>query len=821
MRLFLSLLPGLMFAQAVTQNYSYSISTVAGTNWTGDGRAATGAHLLRARGIAVAQDGTLFISDSADHRVRRISPAGVIDTVAGLGRPGFAGDDELAAKTPLNQPYGLAVDPQGNLFIADLGNGRIRKLRPDGRLVTVAGGGDLTPDPDRGSIPALDARLKAPRGIAVDRLGNLYIADFNAHRILQVTPGGMLSVIAGTGQQEDAGIEEDRKPALRSGFSFPTAVALDSRGALYIADSTSSVLRKLEQGFVSRVRDRFQAVLTLSGLVTGLALDVQDRLYMCIGDEVTIVHPNGVVETLRIPGYALGITPQMQIYTAADDQVLKHTGATPLVIAGTTRGPGAGDGFDKARWRFASPAGVVRDMGGHTLISDRVNRRIRRLSPAGELTTVTQRLQKPGPIALDPQSRLHVGDGNKIYRVDLSGGTSKIFEGPFPNQDVAGITFDRSGNLFFSMGERVHRITPEGSVSAQAGGGNNPNDGPAYLTALGMPTGLDFDSEGVLHFIESATGKIRKLQNSRVTTVAGAAFPGACSLRFGRDDSMYITDCQTNHRVVRMWLDGRWIPIAGSGYPAAGAESGNALAEPLHTPSDAFPLPDGTVLVAEAGNDRIRLLTPEVEDIPIRPPDELKYPPVAVRHAATLAPSDVAPGQLVYVGMTGINVTNGVTFSGQPGTVLSAAEGQLTVRLPMSVVPGPVEIAVTEGKAVKGKAVLTAVTACPGILTAQGGRGQALGLNEDGTLNSAAHPAGRGAIVTVYLTGEGDNVTAPKVRIGGYDADVVWHGRAPDLPGLYQVNVRTPGGFSPSGVVTLEMMVNGAPTQSGVTIVSK
>ena len=153
MRLLLSLLPGLMFAQAITQNYSYSISTVAGTNWTGDGRAATGAHLLRARGIAVAPDGTLFISDSADHRVRRISPVGVIDTVAGIGRPGFAGDDEPAGKTPLNQPYGLALDLQGNLFIADLGNGRVRKLRPDGRLVTVAGGGDLNPDPeDRKSV---------------------------------------------------------------------------------------------------------------------------------------------------------------------------------------------------------------------------------------------------------------------------------------------------------------------------------------------------------------------------------------------------------------------------------------------------------------------------------------------------------------------------------------------------------------------------------------------------------------------------------------------------------------------------------------------
>jgi uncharacterized protein (TIGR03437 family) len=226
--------------------------------------------------------------------------------------------------------------------------------------------------------------------------------------------------------------------------------------------------------------------------------------------------------------------------------------------------------------------------------------------------------------------------------------------------------------------------------------------------------------------------------------------------------------------------------------------------------------------VADAGNDRIRRLTPNEDDgRPVQPPDDLQTSPVTVRHAATLLTGEIAPGQLVYVTMDGISKLNGVAFNGQAGTVIAAADRQLTVRAPMSIVPGPVEVWVTEATATRTKAVVKGVVAAPGILTASGGKGQALAANEDGTLNGAFSPAARNSIVTFYLTGEGDNTVAPKVRIGGYDSEVVWYGRAPDLPGVFQINVRTPGGFSPSGVVPVEMTVNGASTQAGVTIVSR
>src|SRR5579863_10369265 len=141
---------------------SYTIDTVAGSSAVGDGGPATAAALSDAEGVAVDSAGNIYIADANDHRIRKIANDGTISTVAGDGFPGFTGDGGPASAARLNTPYGIAVDRAGNLYIADLGNNRVRKIGPDGVIVTV---------------PGTDALL-SPRNVALDPAGNLYISEF-------------------------------------------------------------------------------------------------------------------------------------------------------------------------------------------------------------------------------------------------------------------------------------------------------------------------------------------------------------------------------------------------------------------------------------------------------------------------------------------------------------------------------------------------------------------------------------------------------------------------------------------------------------------
>ncbi|MGH9631691.1 MAG: hypothetical protein ACRD7E_25575, partial [Bryobacteraceae bacterium] len=154
---------------------TYTISTVAGGTFAGDGGAATSAILVQPEGIAVDARGNVYVADAGDHRVRRISPDGIIRTIAGDGTAGFRGDGGPAEQSQLSAPYGLCLDSAGNLYIADLGNARIRKISPDGKISTVAGGGSVTPGGSVEGHPATEARFSTPRNVAVDGLGNRYI----------------------------------------------------------------------------------------------------------------------------------------------------------------------------------------------------------------------------------------------------------------------------------------------------------------------------------------------------------------------------------------------------------------------------------------------------------------------------------------------------------------------------------------------------------------------------------------------------------------------------------------------------------------------
>ena len=195
------------------------ITTVAtGLNWP--------------EGIAVDSSGNVYIAEKNGHRIRRVDAMGTITTIAGTGARGFSGDGGLATGAMLDSPWDVAVDTSGNLYIADYGNRRVRRVDTSGTITTVAGIGYAIDS--GGTGPAIEAVLTRPGGVAVDSSGNLYIADYGNHRIKQVDSSGTLTTIAGTGMRGDRG---DGGKALEAQIGGPVGLAADTSGHIYLADT--------------------------------------------------------------------------------------------------------------------------------------------------------------------------------------------------------------------------------------------------------------------------------------------------------------------------------------------------------------------------------------------------------------------------------------------------------------------------------------------------------------------------------------------------------------------------------------------------------
>jgi len=764
------------FFAAPSSDQTFIVQTVAGGAGSADGIPATSAVLVQAEGVATDSLGNIYIADAGDHRIRRISPGGTIDTIAGTGVAGFSGDGGPAKAAQINQPYGLALDNAGNLYIADLGNARVRRVSTTGVIQTVAGG---------------DGKLIQPRNVAFDAQGNLYISDFGAQQIFELDLMARLITIAGTGK---AGFSGDGGPAIGAQFAYPAGLAVDPSGAIFVADSGNNRIRRISSGNIVTV-----AVNVPSP--TGLGFDGINHLYIATAGATDFGYLPSVLNLAieLMPGLDVACKSGMQFLTLSH-AVQKIASAAPVIVAGMMDIGSFGDGGAATSARLGMPSGVSLDSAGYVYIADPAANRIRRVSPSGVISTFAGTgdrtvLNHPSGIAMDATGVMYVADtgNNRVQRIPGGGGAMSTLIAKLNAPACVRTGIDGSVYVCDTGNDRILRVDSSGASSTFA--------------SVPKPLGLAVANNGTLYV--SSNSSIVKVEPTGPTTMAtNLSIPAGLALT---SDGQVLIAESGKHRLLTMDNEGIASPIAGVGKQGFAGDGGFADQAAFNNPLDVAVDGMGNVYIADTGNGRVRELQAQAAA-------PISSTGLAMMNAATLLMGPLAPGEIVTIKGAAFDATHtSVTFDGAPATVFYASTSQLNVLVPSTLQPGnDTTVAIAVSGTVIGTMSASVAAAVPGIFTADNGTGQAIALNQDGTFNSAANPAARGDVIALFATGDGG--LPPKLLIGGYTCDLVYAGLSPGFPGLLQVNARIPTGFLAPGIQQLVLSAGGIDSPPGVTI---
>ena len=603
-----------------------TITTIAGNGiagFSGDGVPALESSLNFPAGLAFDK-GNLYVADRNNHRIRKIDSKGIISTVAGTGIPECCNDNGLAVEAHLHFPSDIDVDTEGNLYISDRSNNRIRKVNPDGIITTIAGLGKPGYGGDFG--PADQALLKYPFGVSHDNKGNFYIADRGNNRVRKIDQRGIITTIAGDGTHSFGG---DYGPANQSSLAFPTDVIVDSLGMVYIADRNNNRVRKIDRlGVITTLMGLSQTEFngdneisaeTTLHLPFALALNGEDRL-------LVVDRNHFRVREVRLQSN--------QVETIAGNGTFLFRG---------DGGPGGGATLD-------APSGIAVDSKGNVLFADRLHQRIRRVGSNGILETVIGNgkqgnegngrpgieatLHLPEVLVIDREDNIYLTQrtGNAwIIRKSNAEGIITHFAGNGRQGNtgdggpaieasfhtISDIAADGSGNIFIadSINRNIRKVDKNGVISTIA---------EANLEGLGTevhPNGIVVDKAGSIFFSDSGSSKVYKIDtNGAITLIAGtgdfgdhgdgglaleAGLRSPGGLAIGPEGFLYIAE-QTTHRIRRVDSSGIITGYVGTGKFGYSGDGGPAIEANIKTPFRMDFDREGNLYFSDRDNNRIR-----------------------------------------------------------------------------------------------------------------------------------------------------------------------------------------------------------------------
>jgi sugar lactone lactonase YvrE len=602
-----------------------SVTTLAGSPGvigTVDGTGSA-AEFNEPAGIAVDSTGNIYVADYEDNTVRKVTQAGVVTTLA--GSPSHKGPvaesaDGTGASAGFFHPEGVAVDGQGNIYVADSGNGTIRKITPGGAVSTLAGLVGITGTKDGTGTTAL---FILPTGLAIDGSGNLYTCDTAAKTIRKITPTGTVTTLAGS--PNVSGNSDGTGSAAT--FSLPIYLAADASGNVYVSENEYNTIRKITPaGVVTTLAGSTTVTGSINGTGSaaafqepyGVAVDGSGNVYVSDDTTLRVVTPSGVVSTLAgiesigsadgatLAGHFFGpigmaVDGGGNAYVADtnNDTVRKVSpfGAV-TTLAGSAGNSGSSDGAGAAA-SFNSPNGVAVDGSGNVYVADTENSTIRKITPAGTVSTLAGLAGNPGS-----------SDG---------AGSTARFRIPI------GAAVDTAGNVYVSDSGNytIRKITPAGTVTTLAGsagvsGNANGTGGAASFGGLG---GLALDASGNIYVADETS--IRKVTaGGSVSTfagtpgVSGSADGTGSSATFGAinavaadgNGNIFVTDQDTVREVTSAGVVTTVAGIAG----VVGSADGTGQAARFDFPNGIASFTGGILLVADTGNNSVRQLTTAV-----------------------------------------------------------------------------------------------------------------------------------------------------------------------------------------------------------------